>query len=450
MSSGHTYVFVGPTIRPAEARAILPDATYLPPVAQGDVYRAARHRPHAIGIIDGFFDQVPAVWHKEILSALDDGIAVFGAASMGALRAAELDAFGMIGVGAIYASYRDGVLEDDDEVAIAHATAEEGFRELSDAMVNIRATARAAERAGVIGPTTRTLIEEAAKALFYPERTCMAAMAGAEAMGAERLELQAFRAWLPGGKINAKREDAVRMLTEMHANLPREPPRFRFEHTVFFAGLVDSAPWDDSVATELKPGHSGVLDEVRLQPDLWHQTVHGATLRVMAERDADARGLIVSNEALVDATVRFRRERDLHDSPDLVAWLNGNDLDGKAFIELMENQARLGWLLRAHEEQALARVPDELRASGRLAVMAVRAQDKARWIDQQGLAMVSLEDLGLREADLFAWYFGHCLGRALPSDVCAYAQAVGFADVEAFRRAVTREYLFATREPRTE
>ena len=56
MASGPTYVFVGPTIRPAEARAILPDATYLPPVAQGDVYRATRHRPHAIGIIDGFFD----------------------------------------------------------------------------------------------------------------------------------------------------------------------------------------------------------------------------------------------------------------------------------------------------------------------------------------------------------------------------------------------------------
>ena len=99
---------------------------------------------------------MPAVWHKEILPALDEGIAVFGAASMGALRAAELDAFGMIGVGDIYAGYRDGVLEDDDDVAIAHATAEEGFRELSDAMVNIRATARAAERAAVIGATTRT------------------------------------------------------------------------------------------------------------------------------------------------------------------------------------------------------------------------------------------------------------------------------------------------------
>ena len=38
------------------------------------------------------------------------GIHVFGAASIGALRAAELDAFGMRGIGRIYEDFRDGVL----------------------------------------------------------------------------------------------------------------------------------------------------------------------------------------------------------------------------------------------------------------------------------------------------------------------------------------------------
>ena len=81
-------VFTGPTISPAEARAEL-DALYLPPVAQGDVYRAALRRPKAIGIIDGYFERVPAVWHKEILWAMAKGIHVLGSASMGALRAAD-------------------------------------------------------------------------------------------------------------------------------------------------------------------------------------------------------------------------------------------------------------------------------------------------------------------------------------------------------------------------
>ena len=55
--------------------------------------------PRAIGIIDGVFLDVASVWHREILWALSQGVHVFGAASMGALRAAELDGFGMRGVG---------------------------------------------------------------------------------------------------------------------------------------------------------------------------------------------------------------------------------------------------------------------------------------------------------------------------------------------------------------
>ena len=50
---------------------------------------------------------------------MSQGIHVFGSASMGALRA-ELCPFGMVGVGRIFEAYRDGELEDDDEVAVIH------------------------------------------------------------------------------------------------------------------------------------------------------------------------------------------------------------------------------------------------------------------------------------------------------------------------------------------
>ena len=102
-------VFVGPTISSDDCRAIL-TAEYLPPASQGDVYRATLLRPFAIGIIDGYFEQVPSVWHKEILWALAQGIHVFGSASIGALRAAELEAFGMRGVGAIFAALLSEVI----------------------------------------------------------------------------------------------------------------------------------------------------------------------------------------------------------------------------------------------------------------------------------------------------------------------------------------------------
>ncbi len=143
------YIFVGPTLRREEIAASC-DAVCLPPVAQGDVYRVARRRPRAIGIIDGFFTGAPSVWHKEILWALSQGIHVFGSASMGALRAAELHSFGMRGVGRIFEAFRDGILEDDDEVAIVHGPAELDFVAVSEPMVNIRATLAQAEADGIL------------------------------------------------------------------------------------------------------------------------------------------------------------------------------------------------------------------------------------------------------------------------------------------------------------
>lgn len=438
-------MFIGPTISPAEASEWLPDARFLPPVAQGDVYRVLQDGTDAIGIIDGVFDHVPAVWHKEILFALSEGVAVFGAASMGALRAAELDTFGMVGVGHVYESYRNGVLEDDDEVAIAHATSESGFRELSDAMVNIRATAEAAMRAAIIAPATHVLICRAAKALFYPDRTYQAAVEGAAALGAADAELDAFRRWLPTGRLNIKRNDAIQMLTLMRDTPERLQPRFRFSHTVFFAELTSSAQWDASTGGESSASHGGVLDEVRLDPEIWVPTIHGATLRVLAEAEADENLQAVSDEALVATTTRFRRERDLHDSAALETWLTTQDLTADTFIDLMEDETRLGWLLRSNRGEALHRLPDELRANGRLPGLRARALRKGRWLESQGLSSVSLAHLGLRETDLFRWYFCERLKRRVPSDLWAYAQLAGFSEVEELRRAVTHEYLFVTR-----
>jgi hypothetical protein len=85
-----TLVFVGPTLAASEVVRRLPDATIAPPVSVGDVLWLAR-RPRSgvrrIAIIDGYFERMAAVWHKEILVALERGIAVWGAASMGGCAA---------------------------------------------------------------------------------------------------------------------------------------------------------------------------------------------------------------------------------------------------------------------------------------------------------------------------------------------------------------------------
>lgn len=152
-----TCVFVGPTLPRKSVQEVLPAADVLPPVQAGSVYRALVIGYRCMAIIDGLFEQVPTVWHKEILFAISRGVKVYGSSSMGALRAAELHSYGMVGVGKIFEAFRSGDLEGDDEVAVTHAAAEDGFRELCTAMVNIRFGLRLACEQGVLPATTNWL-----------------------------------------------------------------------------------------------------------------------------------------------------------------------------------------------------------------------------------------------------------------------------------------------------
>ena len=165
-------VFLGPTMAVAEARSVLPQADYRPPVAQGDIISIlGAGGPDAIGIVDGAFYQDLPVWHKEILHALATGVAVYGASSMGALRAAECELFGMVGVGAIFEAYASGELADDDEVAVAHGGADSGWRPHTEPMVNLRATMQRAMGDGRIQPALCERFLSFAKQVWFPERT---------------------------------------------------------------------------------------------------------------------------------------------------------------------------------------------------------------------------------------------------------------------------------------
>src|SRR5579872_1829302 len=120
-NSQNIFVFLGPSLPLGEAKKILPNAYYLPPVQCGNIISIMRLQPNIIAIIDGYFENMPAVWHKEILFALEKGVIVIGASSIGALRASELEKFGMIPSGEIAHHYVDGQFNDDDEVALLHS-----------------------------------------------------------------------------------------------------------------------------------------------------------------------------------------------------------------------------------------------------------------------------------------------------------------------------------------
>ncbi len=444
-------VFVGPTLPPRMRPAHETLWDWRPPVRQGDLYRAALDRPRAIGVIDGYFEVVPTVWHKEILWAMTQGIHVYGSASMGALRAVELAAFGMEGVGAIFEAYRDGTLEDDDEVAVAHGPAETGYRPLSVAMVNIRSTLSAAVAAGMIGPATRVALERIGKGLFYPERTYQRILEGAAAKEVPEIELRAFREWLPRGEINQKRTDALAMLRTMRERLAAnpEPKRviYSFEYTAMWdharrhAGCLelDGAGPPDTVVLDR------LLDELRLEGEAYVRARQGALLRFLALEEAWRLGIAVTPEILDARTDAFRRECGLLEPVDLERWREEQNLDRDDFTRLMEDEARLRLLEMLANRQVASYLPDHLRATAEYGRLLARARDKQRVLESSGLHNPATADSGLTEDQLLSWYFQTRLGRPIASDIGGYARSIGFEDENALRRAILREFLYSVR-----
>ena len=200
-------VFLGPSLDLNAAGKILP-AEYRPPAKRGDLLRAAEEGAAIIGLIDGVFHQESAVAHREILAAVKKGVTVVGASSMGALRAAEMDTLGMVGIGEVYRMYKSGELISDDEVALVFDP-ETGYS-LSEPLVNIRFTLKQAVADHIITAAEHDALLAAARSLFYPQRTYPAILSAATTVDAATRDR--FHAWVQDHTMDRKRLDAIAAL----------------------------------------------------------------------------------------------------------------------------------------------------------------------------------------------------------------------------------------------
>ena len=439
-------VFIGPTLDKASALREL-DATYLPPASQGDVFLATRANPWAIGIVDGYFKQVPAVWHKEILWALSCGIHVFGAASMGALRAAELASFGMRGVGKIFRDYESGVLEDDDEVCIVHSDANSGYRTLSDAMVNIRATLASAVAEKIIGADLSRALLDQAKSTFYQNRSYAKLLENARGDAAHLDQLNRLKRWLPEGAIDQKREDAIAMLITMR-EMQRTHPQpgqveFHFQHTDAWEQVrrqIHLKSLNDSPGVASLQGDAA-LSELRLRGTEFLTAREHAFLHTVCQELAQTNGDGIDNSLIPHALNEFRLEHGLEAPGSVEPWLEEQGLDLAALARLLLEQLttkRLRALLDAEMERVLIQ---QLRISGRFRALQDRAEHKQLTLSRRGLQNPDLHTAGLSEEMLWYWFFTDHLAMAAASDPDEYALRLGWSK-DALRREVLREWLY--------
>ncbi|HYB09146.1 MAG TPA: TfuA-like protein [Alphaproteobacteria bacterium] len=439
-------VFVGPTLRPHEIAAVS-DAICLPPVAQGDVFRAARRQPSAIGIVDGYFSGAPAVWHKEILWAMSQGIRVYGSASMGALRAAELHRFGMHGIGRIFEAFRDGILEDDDEVAVVHAPAELGFVPMSEPMVNIRATLAEAEANGILSASSRGRLETFGKSLFFPRRNWPTVLAQADNLGIPKIEVETFRDWLRGGAVDQKRDDALEMLAFMAKPSAKSKPfgadapcaNFRFEWTHFWDQLVARHGGDAGGDPPALVPREAVIEELRLEGEEPYRDMRmRAQLRAFAGREARHQGIEASLDAKRAALTRVRRALGLYTRDQLDEWMERNHLTNAGLERLMGNYATSGAVLGVADTTIEAHLLDELRLDGAYERLAARAEEKQATLASRDTGAVMVPP----SVELRLWYFANRLRRPMPEDLGEFASELGFSDLADFDSALRREWLY--------
>jgi TfuA protein len=165
-------VFVGPSLDPEKARTIL-EADYRPPAKKGDLIKlimSLDEKETVVGLIDGYFllDYPPTPIEVYQLIVRPNTV-VIGSSSIGALRAVELEKFGMIGIGKIFQLFKLGKLDADDEVAVTFS--QDSYRLQSEAMVDIRYNLYLSLKRGFVDKETKDAIAKVAKSIYFPYRT---------------------------------------------------------------------------------------------------------------------------------------------------------------------------------------------------------------------------------------------------------------------------------------
>jgi hypothetical protein len=426
-----TVVFLGPSLAIDEARRTL-DAIYLPPVRQADLVSAAiNYRPDVIGIIDGEFMQSLSVWHKEILYVLDCGIRLYGASSMGALRAAEAADFGMVGVGEIYRMYSEGVLQDDDEVALVYGPQGTGYIKASEPMVNVRATILAANSERIVSDQDSARLIAVAKGLYFADRTFPTIFAkAAESVPAD--VLRRVSQFAVTDYVDLKAKDAM-LLLETIRDLPDPlPPRqektFEFISSYQFETLFNRDRLVRKGDTEIPL--EAIANHVALHHSDFHDLNFNALNRTLAVILARLVEVEASEEDIEVEEQRFRVRHSLSTDEFFAAWLDRNHLRSQDFHSLMKDVAlcrRLHrWLLTARwMDRNTKSLLDELRLTNQYTNWVDRAASHEQLVASGKGMLDAIDPLRLSTNELLVEHEDRT-GFQMDCDVSMWVEDAGF------------------------
>ncbi|HZK28674.1 MAG TPA: YcaO-like family protein [Clostridia bacterium] len=175
-----TLVFAGGSITPKEAGSHA-DQVWCGPAEQGDIVAAILDGFETILIIDGYFYTKLSCTTLEVMVALEQGISVFGAASIGALRAIELDHCGMVGMGYVYHYLKQQSIKSYHVVAQIY---DEYDRPLTTSLIQILYFLECAYHDGIINLAEQQTLNEQANSIYFTQLSFDAFFHHTESSGA--------------------------------------------------------------------------------------------------------------------------------------------------------------------------------------------------------------------------------------------------------------------------
>ena len=157
--------------------------------------------------------------------------------------------------------------------------------------------------------------------MFYPDRNYQFFFAVHPSVDCRKRELARFRQWLPEGRVNQKREDALshaatdsvsgsrKGLDQRQFPTRSSTPRYGNLRGGNLANFDSIQMAEPSIVT-----FESLLDELRLEGDRYKQHSLLALERFFAIREAHRVGMVVTERRREEAELAFRQERDLLDA----------------------------------------------------------------------------------------------------------------------------------------
>jgi hypothetical protein len=430
-------VYVGPSLDAEQVRERIPEAIIRPPAKQSDLISdLMEFEPTHVLLIDGEFSQALSVWQKEVVYALQiPGVkAVYGASSMGALRAADLADFGMVGVGRIFRWYDEGVITDESEVALLYYQRPDGsYVSATVPLVNIRAALdKAVEMGAVELPTAEAILAYCAK-VHWTERTPSALKA-----------VPGLLSWLE--RVDQKKADALELVCTFADLKPRANYTAPKQDAL---SLNFTAQFERDRLVRIGNTHLALqhLDAYIMLHDIdYHQKLSDANNRTLALLMADMYHVTIDQGEFDLEWAQFCARLSLTTVEMHQEWMLKNNINLREFCKLMLEEARIAKLhralcIRASVRRNTQRLFDYLRTSDSYAYWAQEAASHEERIRRRGEETLSI-NLDANPHQLMRRHLQRT-GLSIAGTLENYVQEAGFGSIPELAMALERDALGA-------